>query len=93
MCVDLQILSCLADLEKLPAQPLLLTVTGRLSVTPQLRPKRAGGSILTMKLDDDSLQGGASFEMIAVSYLHETDRRVPLPGMQLIFIDLMERYL
>lgn len=66
--------SCLADLGKLPAQRLLLTVTGRLLSEPQLKQKPSGGSIITIKLDDDSLAENAAFQFVTVSYLHDLDR-------------------
>lgn len=71
---EMQVLSCLADLSELPAQPLLLTVTGRLPSAPQLKQKAAGGSIISMKIDDDSLQGNAAFTYITVAYMHNSDR-------------------
>ena len=66
--------SCLADLGKLPVQRLLLTVTGRLLSKPQLKQKPSGGSIITIKLDDDSLAENAAFQFVTVSYLHDLDR-------------------
>ncbi len=68
----LQVLSCLADLGKLPGQPLLLTITGRL-LSAQLRQTKSGGCI-QMKLEDDSLRGNAAFSTVAVLFLHNTDR-------------------
>ena len=77
LCV--QVLRCLADLASLPARPLLLTVTGRVLGTPQQRRTRCGDSLITIKLDDDSLAGGASFRAVAVSYLHDADRCMSAP--------------
>ena len=59
LCV--QVLMCLADLASLPAQPLLLTITGRVLGTPQQRRTRSGDSLITIKLDDNSLAGVAAF--------------------------------
>ena len=69
-----QVLMCLADLASLPARPLLLTVTGRVLGTPQQRRTRSGDSLITIKLDDDSLARDTAFRAVAVSYLHDADR-------------------
>ena len=77
LCV--QVLMRLADLASLPAQPLLLTITGRILGTPQQRRTRSGDSLITIKLDDDSLAGDAAFRAVAVSYLHDADRCMSAP--------------
>ena len=77
LCV--QVLMCLADLASLPAQPLLLTITGRVLGTPQQRRTRSGDSLITIKLDDNSLAGVAAFRAVAISYLHDADRCMSAP--------------
>ena len=79
--LSVQVLRCLADLASLPARPLLLTITGRVLGTPQQRRTRSGDSLITIKLDDVSLAGGAAFRAVAVSYLHDADRFMSAPHM------------